>query len=639
MAGHAVEGDLRWPELSRMDSLEFRGSITLDNLAETGIQFGISGLPAHPLTGDGLLTIDEDQLVLEKSQTRFRSLEMSAHGRLGLPAGLSELDLNIEIEGPRASELFTDVIAIPDGPTPFKLALSLRGREEALELRAFTLETPGGLFNTQGIVALTPGWAGSQLTLEGSGSELNMILPAFPNYIPPEASWQLSAYVELTSPDHLLIRNGQLEVGSVELKLDGMLDAEDQTRTNLTFSASGDRVRDIGQIGQIPWPDHPFEITADLEGTMNTLQINALEARWGDSDLTGGGSVFFTDRLFFEVQGRSNLLDIYDLQHAVFGAPEDLEPEDDAHKMFSDAPIPMRLFAEFDALIDVQVDRFRGQRARLEDISLELKIEDGELILNRAAYRDESGYFDAAGLLRPEGDNVYVELALAGEEVDFGLLTSEGQQQDSLPRYSLDVDIWGHGQTIAQLAAGLNGRLLVSSNGGQINNGLVEALGGDFLSNVLETLNPFVETEAFTQMDCLVLNAAINNGRLKMEPGFVMRTDRLNMFVYGNVDLEQERLDLSLATQARRGIGISASTITNPYFKIGGTLASPALELDPASAAIAASVATATAGLSILIRGVFERLLGTQNPCPNFLKYEQISPEKPDAMANPVPAA
>ena len=30
-----------------------------------------------------------------------------------------------------------------------------------------------------------------------------------------------------------------------------------------------------------------------------------------------------------------------------------------------------------------------------------------------------------------------------------------------------------------------------------------------------------------------------------------------------------------------------------------------------------------------LVRGVFERLMGTRNPCPEFLKYEQKVPGRP----------
>ncbi len=626
MAGHAIEADLHWPDQTMPGLITVDGRLSLDNLSATGALFGFSGLPEYPTTSIARLRIEAGKLTLEESRTRLRAMEIQADGIFGASGNPSDLQLNLGIQGPRVSELFDDALA--DSQLPFNLQARIRGHDETLEIDSFALATAGGTFNADGTVALSPGLAGSRLRLEGGGDKLSLLLPAFPYYVPPDHPWQLNAEVELTDTNHVSFRESRLQIGSINVQVDGILDIADQSRTTLTFAASGDRISDIGRIGDVPWPDHPFDLSADLAGTLNTINIQDLEARWGDSDLAGNGKVLLIDRPFIEVHGHSNLLDIYDLQHALFGAPEDIEPEDDGTKVFPDTPVPMDMFAGFDAIIDVQVDRFRGQRTRLEDISLQLNVEDGVLHLDRAAYRDEIGHFDASALLRPQGDGVYLELALTGEDVDVGLFTSMAKSKDRIPRYTLDVDIWGNGKTVADLAGGLNGTLLVSSDGGEIDNGLVETLGGDFLSNVLETLNPFVESEPVTKMDCLVLNASIIDGRLKMAPGFVMRTDRLNMFVYGSANLETEILDLSLATQARRGIGISAATITNPYFKVGGTLASPALELDPANAAIAASVATATAGLSILVRGVFDRLRGTQNPCPNFLEFEQKHPVK-----------
>ena len=633
MAGHTARGDLHWPDPMRPRQLEIRGELRLDNLADTGARFGTRGLPAYPMTGSGTLKLGDGVIELDESHIRLRSMEMKAQGKLDYPAALSTLSLDIEITGPRVDELLDDALPSADGSESFRLAAEIQGLEDALQIRAFQMETVGGTLRAEGRLAITEDWSGSQFTIRGSGSNLSDLIPAFPNYKPPEEPWQLQAEIELSDVGHLEVSNGRLEIGSVNMTLDGMLDTEDQTRTRLTFFAKGETIRDIGQIGDVPWPDHPFELTTELEGTMKALQFKTLEARWGDSDLSGGGSILLTDRPFVEVHGQSNVLDIYDLQHALFGAPEDIEPADDSAKVFPDTPIPMQVFAVFDGSIDLQVGRFRGRSALLDDVSLELDIKDGVLELNRVAYRDENGYFNASALLKPEGDAVYLELVVQGEDADFGLFTTTEQPRDSVPRYSLDVDIWSRGQTVSELAGNLNGKLLISSDGGEINNVLLEAFAGDFFSNVLETLNPFVKSEEFTQMECLVLNAAISDGRLKMAPGFVMRTDRLNMFVYGSADLERERLDLSLATQARQGIGLSAASITNPYFKVGGTLAAPALELDPASAAIAASVATATAGLSILVRGLFDRLMGTKNPCPNFLKYEQDIPEKPGARS------
>ena len=90
------------------------------------------------------------------------------------------------------------------------------------------------------------------------------------------------------------------------------------------------------------------------------------------------------------------------------------------------------------------------------------------------------------------------------------------------------------------------------------------------------------------------------------------------MFVMGSADLGSERLDLTLATQPRRGLGISAGAIVNPFYKIGGTFASPQLRVDATSAALTYGMATATGGLSILATGLRDRLLGNLNPCDSF---------------------
>ena len=75
------------------------------------------------------------------------------------------------------------------------------------------------------------------------------------------------------------------------------------------------------------------------------------------------------------------MLDIYDLQHALFGAPTDMKSRDDPKKVIPDTPIPMQLFSEFDGEFDVQVLRFRGQRAQLEDVDFVLEIQETLFLL------------------------------------------------------------------------------------------------------------------------------------------------------------------------------------------------------------------------------------------------------------------
>ncbi|MEM8768882.1 MAG: AsmA-like C-terminal region-containing protein [Pseudomonadota bacterium] len=619
----SLAGEVSWPEPAQLNVLSAEAAVEMADLGAFAAKLGYAGLPADPLELAARAELAGDRLILTEGNARFRNLALDFSIDSDLTAGLQGTAAALRLEGPDIDALFNNAIRFDERIIPFVLEARLQGAEAALMIEALTLTTGGGTLNVDGVVTTEDALAGTALNFKGSGNNLAALLPDFPQYAPPKNPWVLSGGIKLPSASHLELLDTRFEVGSSRVAIAGILDVEDQTRTDLVIQASGDSLKDIGQPGEVAWPDVPYALAVKLDGTMNTLNVTQAEAKWGESDLILSGSVDLTEKPFIALTGRSSTMILVDLQRALFGDPEDLEPEDDSARLFPDTPIPVDDFALFDAEIDIEIDKFRGRRSSLDDISLQLQVEDGALRFERAAFRDSFGFFDAAAVIRPEGEAVVVELKLAGEDADLGLFTQAEQAPETVPRYSLDVEISGQGQTVAEIAAGLNGDILIHSNGGEVNNALLNAFTGDFLSNVLEVLNPFVATEDFTRMECMVVNATVKEGQLKLEPGFVMRTDRVNMFVYGGVNLATEGLDLSLATQARRGIGISAASIPNPYFKVGGTLAEPALQLDPGSAALAASVATATAGLSILVRGVWDRLMGTQNPCPSFLSYQR----------------
>jgi hypothetical protein len=70
----------------------------------------------------------------------------------------------------------------------------------------------------------------------------------------------------------------------------------------------------------------------------------------------------------------------------------------------------------------------------------------------------------------------------------------------------------------------------------------------------------------------------------------------------------------------RKGIGLSAGMIVNPFIRLGGSLASPTIEIDPAAVAVKGTVAVATVGLSIVGRSLYDRFLTRKDPCGHALK-------------------
>ncbi|MGI9249300.1 MAG: hypothetical protein ACR2QI_09815, partial [Woeseiaceae bacterium] len=65
----------------------------------------------------------------------------------------------------------------------------------------------------------------------------------------------------------------------------------------------------------------------------------------------------------------------------------------------------------------------------------------------------------------------------------------------------------------------------------------------------------------------------------------------------------------------RKGIGVSIAGIVNPYVKVGGTLASPALEFDKKRGFFSSTAAVFTGGLSILAQGMWDRYMSQDDYC------------------------
>ena len=109
---------------------------------------------------------------------------------------------------------------------------------------------------------------------------------------------------------------------------------------------------------------------------------------------------------------------------------------------------------------------------------------------------------------------------------------------------------------------------------------------------------------------------------VELHPGFVTRTDKMDIAAVGTIDLKTEKVDVHFHNAPRRGIGVSAAGLVRPYVKVGGNLSKPAVVLDAPGALFDAGVAVSTAGLSIVARHLLDRLSTTGDPCAQVLATE-----------------
>jgi len=228
---------------------------------------------------------------------------------------------------------------------------------------------------------------------------------------------------------------------------------------------------------------------------------------------------------------------------------------------------------------------------------------------------------ELAGLasLDNRGDKPVFHFQLKGQNVALGLSLAKGQDVSTYPHADVEVELDGQGVTRREMASGINGKVRVNLGAGQLARSGVELLLSDFSTQLLHELNPFAAKEDYTEVECAVAGAVITDGQMNVMP-LVFQTQELTILSHGEIDLRTERVDLSFNSKPRKGLGISAGALINPFIKVGGTLAKPAVVLDPAGAVVGGGTAVATLGLSVVAKGFSDRFLASSDPCGDARK-------------------
>jgi hypothetical protein len=244
-----------------------------------------------------------------------------------------------------------------------------------------------------------------------------------------------------------------------------------------------------------------------------------------------------------------------------------------------------------------------------------------------------NGNFSYAPAAADKGD-YQLQAQVNGNELSFAPLDEPEEKFKNRPKTDLDGRFKATGTSLRNLLASLDGSLVLDTGEGILPNATNRLTGmvmGDLLTQVFVTINPFAKTDDNVSLDCAVASFNIKQGLVKADPTIVIQSKRLNFFVDGTINLGTEALDLSFTTQQRKGLGISLSSITNPLTRVTGTLASPTLALNQKGAVVEGGTAVATAGLSVLAKGLHGRFLADKNPCATA--REQI--KKNAASASP----
>jgi len=615
---------------SDLDGTVGHVSVHGPRLSSLGPYFRLDGLPPAPFSVVGDLQIDEGTCRLEDLFAEIDRNRVTFNGTVMPVKGLLGTDVQIEVTAPdlgRAGRLTAGFTKLPDLPAePLTLAVHLRIDEAGYEIDGLHATLDRAVATVDGRFGPASDLVGTNLTVTADGPSASLF-SAFSGVTVPEAPFKVSGRLERTE-DLLIFDRVAVRLGRHSVDLHGSLGEEPHLiGTDLDLHASGPGTGLIAQLtGYDKLPDKPFAIGGVFHGTSEKFTAENLEITLGESDLRGSLDVDIRGKPQVTAKFASNHLELGELaprppsRDDQTPAPQTATRSSKAGLVFSEKPIDFGWLRRADGDVDITIDSLQLPVERFHDFELEARLVDGRLDINRIAM-DGSREGNGSGslVLEPVGDSYRAELELDLNAIRFDVPGEGATDAASSPPVDFEVKMQAQGASPHEFASSSNGSIQIVVGKGVMDSRVVDMITADILLTLLNAFNPFAKEDVATELQCAVVQVKFENGLARFEP-MAMQSDKMTMLGKGRIDFGTEKLDLDWVTKPRKGIGISASMITNPYIKLGGTLAKPAIELKPMEAMASTGVAVATMGISLVAKGMLDRVTAEKKVCEQALE-------------------
>jgi AsmA protein len=381
-----------------------------------------------------------------------------------------------------------------------------------------------------------------------------------------------------------------------------------------------------------------IEFNTSLNAVVSDARIvlDPFAVRFGESDVTGALDVDSSDGMRINGTIRSKLLDLtpFAAEEPVEGQPAEAPPAESAPGDFvlSDEPLPFDFLNAGSVDLDILIETFRNGPISLEQVEGKVVLADGVLDVDGGLAVADGGSADADFTLSSSGESADLDMEFAIS--DFRLRAAEGGEisTDEIPLIGLSLDIESSGNSMHTLAAGSNGKVILTQGAGKVDNRAVGMFSADIISQLFGALNPFAEKQPYSNWECTVLGLDVVDGVATINP-MLAQSEKVTIVADGKIDFNDEKLDISFNTKPRRGVGVSADMFLTPFIRLGGTMSSPRMAIDKSGVLIEGGAAFLTGGISFFVKGAADRATGSADRCAAALAIangEEVEAEQPE---------
>ena len=587
------------------------------------------GLPPAPFSVAGDLRVTGEAYELDTVVAEVDRNRITVHGTVVPVEGLVGTDLHIDIAAPdlgKAGDLMTGFADLPELPAePFSLSGRVSIDEAGFVLENIETTLANAATSIDGRIGRTPDFFGTDLTINSDGPNASLFT-AVTGVTIPVAPFRVRGRFQRTDGGFHFDRFS-VQLGDYRAYANGSLGEPPRwVGTDLELRASGPGLGLFRELmGVNALPDEEFRIAGHFKGTPELFTTEGLEIVIGGSDLTGSLAVDIRGKPAVTARMSSNNLNLTPyLPHLKGGSDGDAEqtaasetPKDGL--VFSNEPLDFSPLRSADAEVDVTIGTLQLPAMVFRDVTIGARLADGRLEVHRLAMVGQrEGRGSGTLVLEPVGNDYRVDMVLDLEALRLDLPDKDTVDTASEPPIDLNVRLEMLGSSPHAFAGSANGSVQVVIGKGVMDNDALDLVSADILLTLLNAFNPFAKEDAVTELQCGVAQVVFEDGFATLEP-MALQSDKMTMLGKGKIDLSTEKLDLQWVTKPRKGIGLSASMITNPYIKLGGTLSNPSVQLKGVEAVASTGVAVATLGISLVAKGMLDRITAEKKVCEQAL--------------------
>jgi uncharacterized protein involved in outer membrane biogenesis len=497
----------------------------------------------------------------------------------------------------------------------------------------------GATVNVKGEIQDPINFKGLAFTVTAEGPSIAEIAKLVGvTHVPELGVFRLKA--DVADPEgKLAVKGLDIHVGSEELaeiSLTGAIkDLLAQRGVKLEFAVRGKNLANLKEMGvQALSFQEPFNFSGQLvDPAPKIYKIPALKVVMGDSDASGSVELNLAKQrpkvtavLSSQKTDLRPLLVKAEEKGTVKGLPAKSDKKRD--KVLSSRPWSLDGLNLIDADIKILGKQVLLPRLALDEMTVDILLKNGNLTVEPIKFMIGGGSAYGRFNLRSQDKPSSLDMELKIEQLDLGPMLDElGYQQTLKGTLNADITLAGSGNSLADLMAGLNGRVSIVMMDGQVASKHLKLLQNILGTDVLRLINPFKKKETQTKVNCFINDIDIKDGLAECK--LLLDTDQTSIFGAGDVDLRTEKLNLGIKPVPKKGygldsvatVGFSFKELSQP-FKLGDTLAHPSLVLDPTRSLfmlgkVAGVVALGPFGIAAFFADVS---LGKKDPCLEVLE-------------------